>query len=137
MTIYKLFKNFSASLDSGASLDIQFNGFINAIVLSAQADMDADLEKYRIELSFLSSSTFNINDARGSLAIIGARASAAGTPASLSQYGINIALSGLNIPVSQGERLYLHAVMTGTADLDATAFTYTTDRSNPTLRRRR
>jgi len=133
MTVYKLKKGFSASADSAASLDIQFDGVLTAVWWSVKGDFDADGEKFDGEVSFLSSNTIAATDSRGSISSVSAQA--AGTPSPT--FGINSGISGLKIGVAQGERIHLHGILTTTADVECSVYLYVEDRGDPRLRRRR
>ena len=137
MSIYKMFNSFAASADSGASLDIQFDGQLVVIDWNVNGDFDADLERYEIEVSFLSTNTFSSNDSRGSLSQVGARAAAAGTPASLVVDSTQKVVTGLDIPVVQGERVHLHGSITGLGVVAATVYLHVNDRAATRIRRRR
>ncbi len=134
MSIYKLRFNFSATAEGAVNIDIQFDGEITAYWWKINADMDADAEKYDIEVSFLSSNTTAINDARGSITQAGDQAS--GTPGFL-RSSVNAGLGGLRIPVVAGERVHMHGILTGTGSVDAACYLYVLDRADPRLRRRR
>jgi len=134
MTVYKLRGAFTASADSQANLDVQFDGVITAFWWQVHADIDADLEAFQIECSFLSSNTIQASDARGSIATCGQEA--AGTPGFL-MGSVNAGISGLQIPVTRGERIHLHGNLSGTASVTATIYLYVDDRVNPRLTRRR
>ncbi len=136
MSVYKLYNNFAASADAGASLDIMFDGEIVAIDWAVRADLDANGEEYCCEVSFLSSNTFASNDSRGSISIVCeqvAGAEAAGFAIS----GINKSVTGIRIPVSAGERIYLHSLQSTTGQVTPTVYLHVDDRSDPRLRRRR
>lgn len=134
MSVYTLRNNFTASADGGASLDVQFDGVITCLDWHVLADLDADGEIAAVEVSFLSSNTLGVNDARGSLSAI--RMRAAGTPG-FAVAAVNKAVSGIRVPVSAGERIYLHALLTGTADVTAGVHIHVDDAADPRLRRRR
>jgi len=136
MSIYKLHNAFTASADSGASLDIQFDGLITVVDWACRADMDADAESFGAEVSFLSSSTFVTNDSRGSISMVRGQAGGA-EAAGFSWVGVNKSVSGLRIAVAAGERIHLHGVLGGSADLVATCYVHVEDTSDPRLRRRR
>jgi len=134
MTVYKLRKSFTVSLDDGASLDIQFDGRIVAFWWEVHSDLDADAESFQVEVSFLSSNALSSNDSRGSLTVAGAQAS--GTPGFI-ESSVNSGLSGLDIPVTRGERIHMHAILTGSGSVVATCYLYVDDRADPRIRRRR
>jgi len=134
LSVYKLRGNFTVSVDSLANLDIQFDGELVGFWWSVMADLDADLEQFNIETSFLSSNTSANNDARGSICQIAGRAS--GTPGFVISRA-DAGLSGLRIPVIAGERIHMHGILQGTGAVDATNYLYVNDRADPRLRRRR
>lgn len=134
MSVYKLFNNFTASADAAAQLDVQFDGIITAVDWSVAGDLDADGENYGIEVSFLSTNTLGNNDSRGSLSEI--RSQASGTPGFIRD-GVNKGVSGLRVPVSAGERMFMHGALSGTANVNATCYIHVDDGADPRLRRRR
>lgn len=104
---YQLFT--TATTDAAAQLDIPEDGDIVAIHGEMVAsDLDTDADRIEAELSFLSTSQFTTNDARGSIAalrLMGTVETLVGvaTP----RAALDIAL-GDGIPVAAGERLYIH-----------------------------
>ena len=111
MSLYKLYG--TGVTDGLASLDIVEPGVIYAVSWAAYGDLDADGETLGAELSFASASGFTTNDTKSAIDTIRALANDTGTAASNKVVAINKATTGLEIPVEQGERLYLHG--TGTA----------------------
>lgn len=111
MTIYKLYSGTAG--DSVASLDIQLDGEIESILMSCDASgvnlMD---EGVQVEVSFLSTNTFAVNDSRGSLMIIQSRSGLL-TSGALNS-AINMSVSALGVPVAAGERIHLHILDIGT-----------------------
>lgn len=134
MSTYKLRNAFTGSDEDAAALDIQFPGILTAYWWSVTADLDADSESFLLEVSFLSSSTFLTNDARGSISVVSG--TGVGTPGFIYPQ-INGGLSGLRIPVSAGERVHMHGSLSGTANVIASCYLYVEDSSDPRLRRRR
>lgn len=133
MSVYKLYADGTGGTEDGiAQLDIQFVGIINAILLGIQADVDADGEVARGELSFISTNAVANNDTRGSLAMVGQRA--IGTVADISSSVVSI--PGINIPVNAGERLWLHIVAAASVVSNCWAYVYVDD-GGEDLRRRR
>lgn len=135
MTVYKLFA--TATGDSAASLDIQLDGEIMAIHMScAPAGVDALNDGVEAEVSFLSSNSLSNNDTRGSLMII---QSALGM---LTQGGnnsaVNANISSLEIPVSAGERIHLHILLSGGATSGSVhAYLFVRDKGVPRIPGRR
>lgn len=103
--------------DAAASVDIPRDGFITGIEWDANADLDADTERFRAELSFIATNQFATNDVRG-------RISSVSVQISLTTSGIATAflqkwVGPLNLRVAGGERLYLH--LFGTSGLASEA----------------
>ena len=135
MSVYKLFNSFAASADGAASLDVQFDGVITAVDWSVRANLDADDEFYVCEVSFLSTSTFSANDARGSISMIAEQAGLLTSGAMVTNG--NKAVAGMRIPVNAGERIYLHGQLSVTGAVTAQVYLHVEDTSDPRLRRRR
>jgi len=136
MTVYKLRNTLTVTADSVASLDVQFDGILKAFWWSIRANLDANDESYSVECSFLSTNTINSNDSRGSISVAGESAAGA-EAAGFAVSNVNSGLSGLDIMVSQGERIHMHGTLTGTGSVNATIYLYVEDRADPRLRRRR
>lgn len=135
MSVYKLYAAGSGGTENNAaSLDVQFEGKITAILMSSYGDFDAADESLSVEVSFLSTATFTSNDARGSLAM---NTMSTGVVTSGANNGGRIAVSGINIPVNAGERLHLHISSTAGVVSQNQAYIYVDDGSDPNLRRRR
>ncbi len=136
MSIYKLQGNGTGGTEeSVGSLDIQFDGEINAIHGAMDADLDADLEVCAAEVSFLSSNTIGINDARGSLFQLRVRTNETGV--GKSDGHANSAVSGIKVPVTAGERVHLHLVASAGVVSSNQFYLYVDDGAATGLRRRR
>lgn len=134
--IYKLYTGGIAS--TSTSIDIREDDTITGILLEINSIGPGDGTMLWGELSFLASASTTTSDTNGVVAAIGAalEAGAAGTQ----NCSVPIHLTNLNIPVSAGERLYLHFVVgsgsTGSGS-NATAFIYTAGAAQrPPTRRR-
>jgi len=123
MSIYKLYTTTVG--DGAASLDIVADGRITGIQWSADFDHDADGEQLRAELSFASSSGFTTNDTKSSFSKIAH--SVNGTPG-FTTGAVNLFVGPVDIPVNQGERVYLHTVGTAASISSLTAYMYVDDR---------
>jgi len=137
VSVYKLHGVASADTDGLAQLDVQFDGRIVAWMIMATAlSADAIADGFEIEISFLSGSMFTNNDARGVIAMAAWQQqflTTGGGPSS-----VNSHLSGLQIPVSAGERVYLHLNAAGSpGNVAISCLLYVEDDSDPLLRRRR
>lgn len=136
MSIYKLMGTATGGNElSAGTLDIQFDGKISAIHYSVRADFDADGDVAVCEVSFLSSLTTAVNDTRGSIIMV-QNQHAVGAAGAVNS-NMNGSVSGVNIPVTAGERIHLHfgntAALTGAANF----YLYVDDAVNTELRRRR
>lgn len=136
MSIYKLYAAGSGGSEDGiASLDIQADGTIQAINIDARADFDADLEYCAVELSFLGTNTITISDSRGSLLIAQGQLNLTTSGGNLGR--ISNTVSGLTIPVFQGERVYMHVVATAGVNSQVQGYLYVQDQIQAAIRRRR
>lgn len=136
MSVYKLYGAGSGGVENAlAQIDIQFDGEIEALALDAFADMDADGEFFSCEVSFLSTNTITVNDARGSL--LSGRTQMHISTSGISNGQVNHSVGGLSIPVSAGERVFLHLSASAGLASQANAYVYVRDRVRPGLRRRR
>jgi len=136
MSIYKFRGSGTGGTeDSNASIDIQAVGTITAMHMSMTADLDADLEFCIAEISFLSSNTVGVNDARGSLMIVATANSqaAAGTTVP----AVNSGVSNVGIPVNQGERVHLHINATAGVTSVVHGYLYVDDALDQQRTRRR
>lgn len=128
MSLYKLYG--TGVTDGIASVDIIAKGHITAIQVAMEADLDADLETARMEVSFSSASGFTTNDTKSS--IVTARAAlAAITAAGTVVVAENFCVTGIAIPVDVGERMYLHGAGT---NMTATVYIHVSDRAAPSRR---
>lgn len=135
MTIYKLYGGSSG--DDAASLDIQIDGEIEAILMSADvAGADALNDGVIAEVSFLSTNGFGSNDVRGSLMTVQCRqnflTSGGGNMAT------NMAVGGISIPVAAGERVHLHILDRGSpTSRSVHAYLYVRDKGTARVLTRR
>lgn len=136
MSVYKLFAGTTGGTESSlASVDIQFAGDIVAISVAATHDADADGEQHSVEVSFLSSATFAVNDARGSLLIAGSKMHLTTSGGVNTAY--NHSANGLRVPVNQGERVHVHCSSTAGVVGQFHVYLYVNDAADEQLRRRR
>lgn len=133
MSTYKMAVAEAAGTGDGlAQLDIQFDGVLTAVDWAACFHLDAADEQGTCELSFLSANQIGNNDARGSISMIRQRLTS--LTAEAGPLGVNKSVTGLEIPVTRGERVYLH--LTGVVAV-VDCYLHVSDRSDPRLRRRR
>lgn len=135
MTIYKLRANGNG--DSLASLDIQIDGIITAIFMTGKGSgMDALNDGWMAEVSFLSSSTFTVNDVRGSLMTIQSEIGFLTTGGC--NTGVNANISSMEVPVSAGERIHMHILHLGTiSSATVHCYLYVLDKGTPRIPGRR
>ena len=93
--------------NAGAAIDIPKDGVITGIDVDVHANMDADSEYVSGELSFIATNQLNSNDVRGRLTSWGSEMSL--TTSGIATTTVSKFLGFLDIPVSGGERLYLHS----------------------------
>ena len=98
------------SEDAIAQIDIPVDGFLVGIDWDARIDLDADGETFEAELSFIATNQTTQNDIRGRISSISAMMFLLTSGSNMSS--IQKWLGNLEIAVSAGERLYLHAVST-------------------------
>lgn len=89
------------------NIDVPMNGFLIGVSWAARADMDADGDTLDAELSFISANLFTTHDARGVIDDLRMAVSGA-VAAGMAQHDVNKYVSLPDIPVMQGERIYLH-----------------------------
>lgn len=133
MSVIKLFAAGLVGTLSSVSIDIPADGVIQTLTLGATIESDAvfvDGEGVTAELSFLSSPTFTTNDVRGSLCQVRANRSGGGAAAA---WAASVAvpfciLSGIDVPVNAGERVFLHLQgVAGIASSSAVAYLFVKD----------
>jgi hypothetical protein len=118
MRIYTLYKAFTATADAAVNVQIQQNGTIRQIEIITDPDLDADGERYTVEVGMAVSMQGRIHDSVGALAQVSeacAITGAAGGGASGKSEVIPCAY-----PVKAGDKVYLHGLLTGTTDVKAT-----------------
>jgi len=134
MSVYKLYAAGTGGTEDGiAQTDIQFDGVITSIYMTNAADLDADLEFCHAEISFISQNSIGVNDTRGSLMTLTDRA--VGTPAG--NTGMAASSGPMAVPVTAGERVWMHISATAGAVSAVSAYLYVDDKASETLRRRR
>lgn len=101
----------AATGDAAASIDVPEDCVIQAVKWAVECNMAADNDALRLELSFASTNGFASNDTRAS--IDGIRCFNNLVTSGMAFAGINTFTGGLLVPCAAGERLYLHASVTG------------------------
>jgi hypothetical protein len=96
--------------DGLANIDIPQDGVITGVDWDGRGDLDADTEFWAAELSFIATNQLTQNDVRGRISSVssGISLTTSGAPAPVLQKFVG----PLDLPVSGGERLYLHASST-------------------------
>ena len=136
MSVYKLYFNIVADLDSVASLDIQNDGYITGLSwFMTPVGCDALNDGVAAEVSFMSTNTFNVSDVRGSIDMVGSVINF------LTSGGGNMAvvknMENLKVPVNAGERIHLHGNITGGGTAATHVYLYVEDGVEDTKPRRR
>lgn len=96
--------------DAVASIDIPQDGALTGIDWDVRGDLDADAEEMDVELSFIATNQLETNDVRGRISSVGAEISL--TTSGVAVCFLQKFVGPIEIPVSGGERLYLHAKCT-------------------------
>ena len=91
-----------------AAIDIPQDGVIIGLDWDFSVNFDADSEVEAAELSFIATNQLTTNDVRGRISSVSA-AAAVLTAVGINSQNIQKWLGGFDLPVSGGERLYLHA----------------------------
>ncbi|MFZ4580056.1 MAG: hypothetical protein ACOYOB_16830 [Myxococcota bacterium] len=137
MSICKLRGHSGTANAQLASVDIRADGTITGLLLSVKAIGMGSIDNFaEVELSFSPGQVFDSNDIRTALASV--RIANNATATYVSGVGADsVALSGLKIPVAQGERVYMYGTFNGSvSDVQGTAYLYIEDGFDERLRRR-
>jgi len=126
MTIYKLMATTVA--EGAATLDIQDDGVLEGVLIAMRATLNADGENMNCEVSFASTNGIATNDTRASFA--GAALQVGLLTSGSANSSVNVFIA-LNLPVSAGERIYLHTAGTAAALDRASVWLYVADRGRP------
>lgn len=121
--VYKLYCAVSADTNAAAQVTIQRSGRIVAISLGCALDSVTDNSSAAVELSFSSSAQAATNDTVGPVAMVrpwNNFTTSGNTCPSVDRSN----LSGLNIPVSAGDRLYINVDGSGTYTAYVDCFVY-------------
>lgn len=113
----------NTTTNSAASIDIPQDGVIESVLMGINPQqMDATTDQVRIELSFGGTNSFDVNDARISIAehIVSQNFLTSGGGGG----GNTVHLSGLDIPVAGGERVHMHTVVSNGPTGSAYAYLY-------------
>lgn len=118
-----------------ASIDVPENGHLVGVDVNMYADIDVDAETVAAQLSF-SSALVNANDSRSVICnaeIYSSQVTAAG----VSMNNVSKFVGPIEVPVSAGERLYLHVVSSTTiAGRIRFVLFFDFDSDRPAVRRR-
>ena len=113
----------TGSSDSVVSIDMPEDGEIIAISGTISDDTMVIAERVRIEISFLSTSQFNSNDARGAIFMM-SLGSITTTGGSSAHANHAVSFGGDGIPINAGERIHMHASITGSPAAEAEVLLY-------------
>jgi len=95
--------------DALAAIDIPQDGVLIGIDWDLAANFDADSEDVAAELSFIATNQLQTNDVRGRISSISAEAVVL-TAVGINSVSIQKWLGSFDLPLSGGERLYVHLV---------------------------
>lgn len=93
--------------DALAQVDIPQDGVLIGIDWDFSMNLDADGELAQAELSFIATNQINTNDVRGRISSISV-VTAVLTSVGSTTIGMQKWLGGFDLPMSGGERLYIH-----------------------------
>lgn len=120
---YKLTASVSADTNAAASIIIQQTGWITAILgIVRQTGTIADGDAARAELSFASTSNLGTNDSVGPIFQVENEASL--VTSGMAQVATQQDITGIMIPVSSGDRLFVNIDITGTTTCTVTFYVY-------------
>lgn len=122
MRVLKLWCNVSADTDSACYVVLPNPGKIVAVSWHAEITSALAVSSAKLELSFSGARQTTVNDATGPISM-----HACGTTVLTSggaEAGSNSLLTGVAIPVSGGDKLYLNAEITGTITVNTNCFVY-------------
>ena len=94
--------------NSIAMIDIPQDGFIIVVDWDSNFTLDAANEFIEIELSFITTNQLATNDVRGRISSISAQAEVL-SAVGLHSFSLQKVVSGFDIRVAAGERLFLHS----------------------------
>ena len=127
----------NAVTNSLATIDIQDDGMLEGILLSlVPSGMDALDDEVRMEVSFGSTNSFNVNDSRISIVEVGVVQQFLTSGGGV--LGVNVYVP-VDLKLTAGERIHLHTTTFAGNAARCTAYLYCTARggSRRTARRRR
>jgi len=119
MRLYTLYKAFTATADAAVNVQIQQSGTIRQIEITTNPDLDADGENYAVEVGLATTMQGRIHDSVGALAVVNENFTYLGAAGAASN-GRNEIIP-CSIPVKAGDKVYLHGLLSGTADVKCTA----------------
>lgn len=127
-TIYRLYGSVSSTTAGVAQLDIQKAGVIEAVFMDLDTTGADALNDGGVgEVSFSSSSMYNTNDVKSVLATLSVRQGFLTSGGSMT--GKTIFMSGLEVPVGAGERIWMHITVSGTTTVICAAQIFVNDGS--------
>lgn len=121
--IQKMFASVAVTADDIAAVDVPQDAMIESILFVVTTEgADALDDGARVELSFGSSNTFNVNDSRLSIAEVEVNQSFLTTGGGPTNNHVWMGM--INIPVFAGERIHLHADVNGGTSTRVRVFIY-------------
>lgn len=128
-----LYSLYSAA-DGSVSIDVRENDVIEAVHLETYTLAPVDGAVAKAELSFGSASQFTTNDASG---IIASVANASDATVGVGKAMNSTFLSGIQVPINAGERLYLHTAKGSQTDQVTRCVIYTRKGASRQVNQRR
>lgn len=119
MRVYTLFYLFTATANAAASLQIVTSGTIKQVQWAVAGNLNADAENYIVELGLVPTLQSGTNDSQGGISSVTSYAGllTSGAVSDANNFSVPLA-----VPVKSGDKLYLHASLTGTAAVRAICY---------------
>ena len=118
----KMYATATASSDDVASIDVPEDGELMGVVMCISNAAMVAAKRSAIELSFLSSSQFTTNDARGVIGFVEITTSALNTNGLAKSNETQSFIFHKGLSVNAGERIHLHFLTTDTSTAVMNAF---------------
>ena len=114
-TVIQMYGGPSTDTDGVSSIDVPEDGEIMGVQITMQAPAMVEAKEMQCEISFLSSSQFTTNDARGVIARNTIATSTVTTNGGANAHGISNIIFHKGLSVNAGERIHLHFETSDTA----------------------
>ncbi len=129
MSVIKMYVDVAAATYEAAQIDLPADGTLYALhlMVSVSDATPASSEQVFAELSFISTPQYAANDSRGSLAQCNIKTYFADAARLAISGNSEFSMTGLNVRLNAGERIYLHCTPEGSIAANAIAYLYIED----------